>query len=124
LPAVIVAAAEVKLVIVGAGTTVSVADCEELLKVAVICAVTLLPAVVVTLNWALVCPASTLTVAGTCAAALSLARVTVSPPVAAGPVKVTVPVVPAPAFTVDWASVSGEATVGAFTVSVAVLATP
>ena len=65
LPAVMVAAADVKLVIVGAGTTIRVAFCEELLKVAVMCAVAFAPAVVVTLNCALVCPAGTLTEAGT-----------------------------------------------------------
>lgn len=123
-PEVIVAVAGVKLVMVGAGTTVSVATCDELLKLAVICAVALAPEVVVILNCALVCPAATLTVAGTCTAALSLAKVTESPPVAAFPVKVTVPVVPAPPVTVDWANASGDATVGGLTVSMAVLATP
>jgi hypothetical protein len=80
-------------------------------------------ALVVTANCALVCPARTVTVAGTCAAALSLAKVTESPPVAAGPVKVTVPMVPAPPVNVDNVK-AAEATVGGFTVNVAVLATP
>ena len=65
LPAVMVAAADTKLVIVGAGTTVRVADCEVLLKVAVMCAVAFAPEVVVTLNTALDCVAGTLTDAGT-----------------------------------------------------------
>ena len=101
-PEVIVAAVPVKLVATGAGKIVSVADCEVLLKLPWMCAVALLTTdVVVTLNCALRCPASTVTVAGTCAARLSLVSVTESPPVAAGPLKVTVPVVPVPPVTVD-----------------------
>jgi hypothetical protein len=124
LPEVIVAAAAVRLVIVGAGTTVSVADCDEPLNVAWICAVALLPTTgVVTLNCTVVCPPGTVTVAGTCAAALSLTRVTESPPVAAGPVRVTVPVVPVPPVTVDKVS-AAVCTVGALTVNAPVLATP
>ena len=49
--------------------------------------------VVVTLNVALVAPAATVTLAGTCAAAvLLLDRATTAPPVGAGPLNVTVPV--------------------------------
>ena len=102
VPAVIEAGLGPKLVIVGAGTTVSVADCDVLLKVAWMCAVALLLTLeVVTLNCALVCPAGTMTVAATCAAALSLPRVTEAPPVGAGPESVIVPVVLVPPVTVD-----------------------
>jgi hypothetical protein len=87
---------------VTAGNTVNVAECEVLLKLPWMCAVALATTEeVVTLNCALVCPASTVTVAGTCAATLSLVSVTESPPVAAGPLNVTVPVVPVPPVTVD-----------------------
>jgi hypothetical protein len=47
---------------------------------------------VLTVNVALVAPAGTVTVEGTLAAALSLARATCAPPAGAGPLKVTVPV--------------------------------
>lgn len=52
-----------------------------------------------------------------------LESVTTSPPVAAGPERVTVPVVLVPPVTVDWARVT-MLTIGGFTVSVEVLATP
>jgi hypothetical protein len=126
LPVVIVVAAAVKLVTTGAGTIVSAAGvgAEELLKVPWMCAVALLSTeVVVTLNCAADCPARTVTVAGTTAATLSLLRATESPPVAAGPLKVTVAVVPKPPVTVDCVKTT-DATVGGFTVNVAVFATP
>jgi hypothetical protein len=101
-PLVIVAAAEIKLVIDGAGTTVRVPDCDELLNVPWICAVALVVTVeVVTLNCAVVAPDATVAVPGTWAAALSLERVTASPAAAAGPLRVTVAVVPLPPVTVD-----------------------
>jgi hypothetical protein len=101
-PEVIVAAATVKLVIVGAGTTVSAAICDELLKLAWIFPVAVVTtATVLTLNCAVVAPASTVTVAGGVAAVLVLESVTTSPPVAAAPLNVTVPVVPIPPVTVD-----------------------
>jgi hypothetical protein len=88
------------------------------------CAVALLTTeVVVTLNCAVDDPAGTLTVAPTCAAALSLVRVTESPPTAAGPLNVTVPVEAVPPVTVVGESTT-DVTVGGFTVNVAVFATP
>ena len=124
LPDVIVAAAALKLVATGAGKTVSVADCGVLLKLAWMCAVALLTtAVVVTLNCALDDPAGTLTDGPTCAARLSLISATVSPPVAAGPLSVTVPVEAVPPVTVVGDNTT-DVTVGAFTVNVAVFATP
>ena len=48
---------------------------------------------VVTVNAAVVCPAATVTLAGTCTmAVLLLPRLTVRPPVGAGPLIVSVPV--------------------------------
>jgi hypothetical protein len=101
-PELIDVAAAVKLVIDGAGTTVSAAVCDVLLKLAwmfpVVAATT---APVVTLNCAVAAPARTVTVAWGVAAALVLDSVTTSPPAAAGPDSVTVPVVPAPPVKVD-----------------------
>jgi hypothetical protein len=54
---------------------------------------------VFTWNVALVDPAGTVTLEGTLAALLSLARVICAPPVGAGPLKVTVPVDDAPPAT-------------------------
>jgi hypothetical protein len=63
-------------------------------------AVELTTALVVIENVALVAPASTVTLAGTCAAAvLLLDSVTTAPPVGAAPLSVTVPVDPAPPTT-------------------------
>jgi hypothetical protein len=94
---------------------------EELLKLAPIFAVAADATVeVVTVNVALVFVAGTITVppAGTWAAAvLSLEIVTVSPPVAAAPVRVTVAVTLVPPVTLlldSWT----DATVGACTVNV------
>jgi hypothetical protein len=50
-------------------------------------------------NVAVVAPASTLTLAGTCAAALLLESVTTAPPEGAAPLSVTVPVEPVPPIT-------------------------
>ena len=62
--------------------------------------VTLPTAPVVTVNVAVVAPAATITLAGTCAAVeLLLLNVTVAPPVGAAPLKVTVPVADAPPVT-------------------------
>jgi hypothetical protein len=78
----------------------------------------------VTVKVAVVAPAGTVTVAGTVAAAvLLLERVTVAPPVGAGPVKVTVPVDDVPPITEVGLSVT-ELRVAAETVRVAVLVTP
>lgn len=58
-----------------------------------------LVAEVVMPNVADVCPASTVTVAGTWATALLVESATTAPPVGAGPVRVTVPVEVAPPVT-------------------------
>jgi hypothetical protein len=68
--------------------------------VPVIVAVVIAPTKVVeTLNVAVVAPAATVTLAGTVAAASSLARLTAKPPVGALLVSVTVPVEGEPPFT-------------------------
>ena len=56
--------------------------------------------VVATLNVAVVCPAATVTLAGTCADALLLERFTTAPPDGAAPVSVSVPVELLPPTTV------------------------
>lgn len=76
-------------------------------------------ATVVTLNVAEVAPATTVTVAGTVAAALSEVRATAWPPVGAGPLIVTVATEVVPPATVVGLSDSPDATAG-FTVRVAV----
>jgi len=68
--------------------------------------------------------AATVTLAGTCAAAvLLLERVTTAPPAGAGPVKVTVPVEEFPPMTEAGVSVT-ELSAEAVTVRVAVLVAP
>src|SRR2546425_11486542 len=67
------------------------------------------PALVVTVNGALVAPAGTVTVAGTVAAAvLSLDSVTCAPPAGAGPSSVAVPVEVLPPVTVGGLTASEE----------------
>ena len=58
-------------------------------------------AIVVTVNVDVLEPAATVTLGGTVAAALSLARLTAKPPVGATLESVTVPVTEVPPFTVD-----------------------
>jgi hypothetical protein len=85
--------------------------------------VTLATALVVTVNVAVVAPAATVTLAGTCAAVvLLLDNDTVAPPVGAAPLSVTVPVDEAPPVTlVGFRDTEESDTVAAgFTVSVAV----
>jgi hypothetical protein len=102
----------------------AVAVCEELLKLAVMVAVTVeVTGAVVTVKPTLVAPAGTVTVAGTWAAALLLESVTASPPVAAGPERVTVPDKFAPPGVAEGDIVTDD-TVGGLTDSAAVLATP
>jgi hypothetical protein len=73
-------------------------------------AVPLAPDTVAIVKPALVCPAATVTLAGTVAAALLLDNVTTVPPLGAAAVRVTVPVELAPAVTVLGFSVSAEGT--------------
>jgi hypothetical protein len=86
--------------------------------------VTLATVLVVTENVALVAPAATVTLAGTCAAVvLLLLSPTVAPPVGAAPLSVTVPVDEMPPVTlVGFRETEDNDTAAAgFTVSVAVL---
>jgi hypothetical protein len=79
---------------------------------------------VVIVKVAVAAPGATVTLAGTCAAAvLLLVRVTTAPPDGAGPVKVTVPVDDVPPITEVGLRVT-EVSVAAVTVRVAVLVTP
>jgi hypothetical protein len=79
---------------------------------------------VVIVNVALVAPAVTVTLAGTCAAdVLLLVRVTTAPPDGAGPVKVTVPVDEVPPITELGLRLTGVSA-AAVTVRVAVFVTP
>ena len=73
-------------------------------------AVALEPATVATVKLALVCPAATVTLAGTVAAALLRDNVTTVPPVGATAVKVTVPVEVVPPVTVLGLRVRAEGT--------------
>src|SRR5215216_5839205 len=70
-----------------------------------------------------VAPASTVTVLATETAALSLLRLTATPPLGAWPLIVTVPVAEVPPVTLPGATVR-PVTVGAFTVSVALFEPP
>ena len=74
---------------------------------------------VVTVNVAVVAPAATATLAGTCAAAaLRLDRVTTAPLADAGPLSVTVPVEELPPITDEGLRLT-EASAGAVTVKLA-----
>lgn len=85
----------------GAGATVRVVVWVEPNEPVMITAVLTLTALVVRVKVALVLPLATTTVAGACAAAvLLLDSATVAPPLGAGPLRVTVPVAPAPPTTV------------------------
>ena len=82
--------------------------------------------VVTMLNVAVVAPAATVTLAGTCAAALLLERVTEDPPVGAAALNVTVPVALLPPVTVAGLTVT-DVSVGndaGFTVKAAVWVVP
>ena len=84
-------------------TVVPLADAE-------IVAVAFAPDTVATVKLALVCPATTVTLAGTVAATLLLDSVTTVPPVGAAAVRVTVPVELVPPVTVLGFNVSDEGT--------------
>jgi hypothetical protein len=73
-------------------------------------AVALAPETVLVVKVALVCPATTVTFAGTVAAALLLDNATTVPPVGAAAVSVTVPVEFAPPITALGFSVNDEGT--------------
>ena len=75
-------------------------------------------ALVFTENVALVDPAATVTLDGTVAKVLLLERFTMTPPVGAVPLRVTVPVEEEPPFTLPGLSVTAESTgdAGAWTV--------
>ena len=83
----------------------------------------MLTALVVTVKEAEVCPAATVTVAGTDEAVPVLAIATTKPPTGAGPVIVTVAVLELPPITVEGASVI-ESTEERVTVNVVVFVTP
>jgi hypothetical protein len=79
---------------------------------------------VVTGNVAVVAPAATITLAGTCAAAvLLLDRVTTAPLAGAGPLSVTVPVEDMPPITDEGLRLT-EASAGAVTVKLALWVAP
>ena len=81
--------------------------------------------VVVTAKMAVVAFAATVTLAGTCAAAvLLLDRVTLAPPAGAGPLSVSVPVEPTPPRTDVGLSVIVFSTTAAVTVRLAVCVEP
>jgi hypothetical protein len=82
------------------------------------------PAVVVTVNVAVVLPAGTVTEAGRAAAVLLLDRETEMPPVGAALVKVTVPVEDEPRVTLVGLSVTVESAVETVMVRVAVWLLP
>ena len=87
---------------------------------AIVTAVEVLTALVVTGNVTLIAPAATVTLAGTVAAAVSpLDIVTVAPPVGAALLRVTVPVEELPPVTVAGFTLSPD-NAGGLTVSVAV----
>ena len=99
----------------GAEFNVRVAD---FVPPVIVTSVWALTAVVVTVNVPVFWLAATVTVAGTLASALLLNRLTTTPPVGAGPAKVTVPVEGLPPMTVAGLSASDWTVVG-FTVRVA-----
>ena len=81
--------------------------------------------VVATVKVAVVAPAATVTLAGTCAAAvLLLDRVTTAPPVGAAAVNVTVPVDEVPPSTEVGLSVTALSVAAAVTVRLAVCVAP
>ena len=78
---------------------------------------------VVTVNVAVVAPAVTVTLAGTCAAALLLESDTAAPPAGAFPLSITVPVDEMPPCTLVGFSVT-EANVAGFIFNVAICVAP
>ena len=110
------------------GFTVSVAVLFVLFKLPVMVTVAVLATgLVLTVNVAVVAPAATVTLAGTCAAAvLLLDNVTTAPPVGAALLRVTVPVDEDPPMTLVGFKVTEDkvTVVGGVTVSIAVLVVP
>lgn len=103
--------------------TVRVAECEVPAVAMIASEVLLATGFVVTVNVAVVAFAATVTLPGTCATAgLALERMTTVPPDGAGPLSVTVPVDELPPVR-DAGLRETVLSVGAVTVSVAVLAT-
>ena len=83
------------------------------------------PIEVLTVKWAVVAPAGTVTVSGTLKLTQSiLSRVMTAPPAGAGEVNVTVPVVVPPKRNVAGLNVRAASEAGGFKVSVAARAMP
>jgi hypothetical protein len=101
------------------GLMVSVAVCGPLYVPVIVAETTTPTTLVVTVNVAVFAPATTVTLAGTVAAALLLDSVTIAPPVGAGPFSIRVPVEELPPSKLAGFSVTLESA-GGLMVSVAV----
>jgi hypothetical protein len=105
--------------------TVSVAVAVVLYVPEIVRAVPLVTALVVTAKVAVVAPATTVTLVGTCATAvLLLESVTTAPPEGAAPLNVTVPVEPLPPITLVGLSVTEDTVADGVTVKIALCVPP